>query len=124
MAEAENATVGSDQPVAVAGWSRGDADDWLVQREPTGRAEEPIVSAAEHAAVGRGQPVAARWRRRGVVLADEDAQIASVVVGIARCVDVARRAAAESVGRGGSAVVGDPVAAAVVVDRLAAVAGA
>ena len=64
VAEAEDAAVGGDHPVAVPVGRRGDADDGPVQPQRARRAVEVGVAETEDAAVGRHQPVAAAVGRR------------------------------------------------------------
>ena len=52
VAEGENATVGADQPVAVAVGGANDAHDRLVQRLTRHRPKELRIAIAEHATVG------------------------------------------------------------------------
>ena len=59
VAEGEDAAVGGDEPVAVAGGRGGHADDRLVQLHVAGRAVEPRVAEGEDPAVGGDEPVAA-----------------------------------------------------------------
>ena len=56
IAEGEDASVGSDEPVAASRASRGDADDRLVQVHGAGRPVEAGVAGGEDAAVGRDAP--------------------------------------------------------------------
>src|SRR5436309_828148 len=58
VAEGEDAAVGGDEPVALAGGRGGHGDDGLGQLEVAGGAKELGVAEGEDAAVGREQPVA------------------------------------------------------------------
>ena len=64
VAEGEDAAVGRDEPVAVAGRGRCHADDGLVEGDGAGGAVEDGVAEGEDAAVGRDQPVAVAGRGR------------------------------------------------------------
>ena len=65
VAEAEDAAVARDEPVAVTGRCRRHADDRAVERDVPGRAEVRRISRGEHAAVGRDTPGALPARRGG-----------------------------------------------------------
>ena len=59
VAEAEDPTVGADQPVPASVWRASHGDDRRRQAPRSHRAVEPRVTEAEHSAVGGGEPVAA-----------------------------------------------------------------
>ena len=62
--EVEDAPVGRDEPVALAGGGGGDADDRRIEGAPTHGAEEGCPAVVEDAAVGRGQEVPTRLAGR------------------------------------------------------------
>ena len=65
VAEGEHPAVGRDEPVAVPGRRRRDADDRLVQVHGAERAVERRVAVGEHASVGADDPVAVPRRGGG-----------------------------------------------------------
>ena len=65
VAEGEDAAVGGDEPVAVAGGRGGDADDGRGEAAAAGGAVERGVAEGEDAAVGGDEPVAVARRGRG-----------------------------------------------------------
>ena len=92
VAEAEDAAVGGDQPVAGAVGRRRHADDRLVQVLAAHGAEEAGVAEAEDAAVGGHQPVPVRARRHGHAdhgLVETDAAGAAPEAGVAEVEDAA-----------------------------------